>query len=134
MRWFLLVPLLPAFVFAADPGELLYTQGRVEGRELMAVLRGSATEVPAGLMSCAGCHGPRGEGKIEAGVAIPAIQGAFSETELRRAVVDGIGKDGRTLHPSMPSYPLLDKEISDLAAHLRCTWPWLRWELVQATK
>jgi mono/diheme cytochrome c family protein len=115
---FLLVALLPTFAFAADQGELLYTQGRVEGRELMAVLRGSATEVPARLMSCAGCHGQRGEGKTEAGVAVPALQGAFTETELRRAVVDGIGKDGRTLHPVMPSYSLSDKEVSDLVAYL----------------
>jgi len=115
----LVLALLPICLFGVEPGQSLYNQGRVEGRELMAMLRGSATETPARLVPCASCHGLRGEGTTEAGVQVPALKSSFSDSELSRAVIDGIGKDGRMLHPSMPSFPLTDQELSGLAAYLR---------------
>lgn len=82
MRRLAIALLIPVCALSVERGRRLYNEGHVEGRELMAMLRGSATEIPARLMTCASCHGSRGEGTTEAGVHVPPLKSSFSETEL----------------------------------------------------
>src|SRR5690606_37579636 len=73
--------------------------------------------------ACARCHGARGEGSTEAGVAAPPL-GPRSPivrtgaSALARALVEGAGSRG-TLHPAMPRFDLGRNDLADLLAYLR---------------
>lgn len=86
--------------------------------------------VPLPAAQCARCHGPRGEGRSEAGLDVPALRGqalllardaqpAFADMHaVMEAVMRGIGRGGRTLDPAMPRYTLNEVEQRAIAAHL----------------
>ena len=111
--------MLPLCAADAGRGRMLFEQGRVAGRELQAHLRGSPAAIAAQLMACVNCHGAYGEGKREAGITVPPLTAVSSVSSLRRAVVEGLDADGRSLSPVMPTYALTPSELEDVLAHLR---------------
>jgi len=99
-------------------GKALYLRGESRsGKEVTAML--GEIDVPASTMSCAGCHGLRGEGKTEGGVTAGNLtwsnllkpyghthpsgrkHGPFNELTFIRAVVNGIDPDGNKMLVAM---------------------------------
>ena len=94
-------------------------------------------EVPATTLTCAGCHGARGEGKTEGGVTAGNVtwseltkpyghahetgrkHSAFSKTSFVRTVTAGVDPAGNKLSVAMPTYQLPLQNMSDLLAYLK---------------
>lgn len=117
-------------------GRDLYERGvSPSGGELFA--RVGEAEVPASGLKCAECHGLRGEGITEDGVAAGALtwkhltgedghthptgrrHGPFDESTFARAVAYGLDPDDNELHVAMPRYGLPKKDLADLVAYLK---------------
>ncbi|HSK30221.1 MAG TPA: ABC transporter substrate-binding protein [Candidatus Limnocylindria bacterium] len=117
-------------------GKQIYLHGESpSGKEITAIL--GDFDVPASTMSCAGCHGLRGEGKTEGGVSAGNLtwtnllkpyghthpsgrkHGAFNEASFIRAVVNGLDSDGNELLVAMPRYKLSPEDMADLIAYLK---------------
>ena len=117
-------------------GKALYMRGESSsGKEITAML--GEIDVPASAMSCAGCHGLRGEGKTEGGVTAGNLtwsnllkpyghthptgrkHGPFSEASFIRAVVNGIDPDGNKMLVAMPRFKLSAEDMADLIAYLK---------------
>ena len=82
------------------------------------------------LIGCLeGCHGPEGEGGVEAAAGIfsataptlPAVLPAYSDAELARLVRFGVRRDGRSAvgMPSGTFYPLSEEDLVLIFEHLR---------------
>ena len=57
---------------AEKRGKAFYLRGEsASGQEITAMM--GEVDVPASTLSCAGCHGSRGEGKTEGGVTAGAL-------------------------------------------------------------
>ena len=117
-------------------GKALYLRGEsASGQEITALL--NDIDVPASTLSCAGCHGARGEGKTEGGVTAGNLtwsnltkpyghshdngrkHGAFSETSFIRALTGGVDPAGNKLAVAMPVYRMPQQDMSDLIAYLK---------------
>jgi ABC-type branched-subunit amino acid transport system substrate-binding protein len=117
-------------------GKALYLRGEsATGKEITAIL--NDIDVPASTLSCAGCHGARGEGKTEGGVTAGDLtwssltkpyghshdngrkHGAFSETSFVRALTGGVDPAGNKLGVAMPVYRMPQQDMSDLIAYLK---------------
>ena len=117
-------------------GKAIYLRGTpASGRELTAVV--GELDVPASTVTCAGCHGARGEGKTEGGITAGNLtwqhllkpQGhvhpsgrrhkPFDEASLARAVVEGVDPDGNELLVAMPRYRMSREDLADLVAYLK---------------
>src|SRR5829696_4807458 len=117
-------------------GKALYLRGEsASGKEIKAILRDF--DVPASTLSCAGCHGLRGEGKTEGGVTAGNLtwtnllkpyghthssgrkHGAFDEKLFARSVVHGVDPAGNELAVAMPRYQMASEDIADLIAYLK---------------
>jgi ABC-type branched-subunit amino acid transport system substrate-binding protein len=117
-------------------GKALYLRGdSSSGREITAVM--GEVDVPASTVTCAGCHGARGEGKTEGGVTAGNLtwahllkpyghthptgrrHGPFDEASFIRTVVNGSDPDGNTLAVAMPRYSLSPEDASNLIAYLK---------------
>ena len=117
-------------------GKEIYLRGTSpSGREIVA--RIGELDVPATTLACSGCHGIRGEGKTESGVTAGNLtwsnlikpyghthptgrkHGAFTESALIRAVVNGVDPDGNELLVAMPRYKLSPEDMADLIAYLK---------------
>src|SRR5215813_240743 len=112
-------------------GKALYLRGEsATGQEITALL--NDLDVPASTLTCAGCHGARGEGKTEGGVTAGNLtwsnltkpyghthdngrkHDAFSETSFIRAVTSGVDPGGNKLAVAMPSYRMSQQDMADL--------------------
>ena len=117
-------------------GKEIYLRGTsASGREITA--RIGELDLPASSVACSGCHGIRGEGKSEGGVTAGNLtwsnlikpyghthttgrkHGAFTESALIRAVVNGVDPDGNELLVAMPRYKLSPEDMSDLIAYVK---------------
>ena len=117
-------------------GKALYLRGEgASGKELSALV--GELEVPASTVTCAGCHGARGEGKTEGGVTAGNLtwanltkpnshthptgrkHGPFTEASFARALTRGTDPDGNPLLVAMPRYALSPEETADLIAYLK---------------
>ena len=117
-------------------GKALYLRGEsASGQEITALL--NDIDVPASTLTCAGCHGARGEGKTEGGVTAGNLtwsnltkpyghshdngrkHGAFSETSFIRALTGGVDPAGNKLAVAMPVYRMPQQDMSDLIAYLK---------------
>ncbi|HLL73753.1 MAG TPA: ABC transporter substrate-binding protein [Pyrinomonadaceae bacterium] len=117
-------------------GKLLYMRGESPaGPEVTAVL--GEIDVPASTLSCAGCHGLRGEGKTEGGITAGALtwshltksyghthptgrkHGPFSESSFALSVMSGTDPAGNTLLVAMPRYRMSAAQMADLVAYLK---------------
>src|SRR6185295_14572256 len=117
-------------------GKALYLRGEsATGQEITAVL--NDLDVPASTLTCAGCHGSRGEGITEGGVTAGNLvwsnltksyghthdngrkHGAFNETSFIRALTGGVDPAGNKLAVAMPAYRMPQQDMSDLIAYLK---------------
>lgn len=117
-------------------GRHIYLRGETAaGREIVAVV--GEVDVPASTLTCAGCHGERGEGKTEGGVAAGNLtwshlvkpgghthptgrrHGPFDEAAFARAVTGGVDPDGNDLLVAMPRYRMTAEDAADLVAYLK---------------
>ena len=94
-------------------------------------------DVPAATLSCAGCHGLRGEGKTEGGVTAGALtwshliksyghthptgrkHGPFNESSFALAVMSGTDPAGNQLLVAMPRYRMSPAQMADLISYLK---------------
>ena len=108
-----------------------------DGRPVEAVFAHSETPIPGTLLSCAGCHGVDGKGRIAKGIDPPDItwrtltkpyvlrvgawrsRAAYTEPLLIRAVTTGEDSSGQWLGPGMPRFRLTNADAADLLAYLR---------------
>lgn len=115
-------------------GKSIYLRGESpSGREITATL--SEVEVPASTVTCAGCHGLRGEGKTEGGITAGNLTWSnllkphthpsgrkhkpFDEALFAKAVTSGVDPDGNRLAAAMPRFGLSPEDLADLIAYLR---------------
>jgi ABC-type branched-subunit amino acid transport system substrate-binding protein len=105
------------------------------GQEVTAML--GEIDVPASTIPCAGCHGPRGEGKTEGGVTAGNLtwsyltkpyghtdegarkHPAFSEVSFIRSLTAGLDPGGNKLSVAMPTYRMPQQDMTDLIAYLK---------------
>jgi ABC-type branched-subunit amino acid transport system substrate-binding protein len=125
-------PLTPA----EKRGKAFYLRGESAlGQEITALM--GDVDVPASTLSCAGCHGSRGEGKTEGGVTAGGLvwshltkpyghthdnarkHGAFSETSFIRTLTSGVDPAGNKLAVAMPTYRMPQQDMADLIAYLK---------------
>jgi ABC-type branched-subunit amino acid transport system substrate-binding protein len=119
-------------------GKAVYFKGEsTSGREIVAVIGDSGTEVPAAVMTCSSCHGRDGRGRPEGGVypsdlTWPALtkpygvehptgrrHPPYSEKALVRAIAMGVDPAGNRLHVAMPIYRMAHEDMADLIAYLQ---------------
>ena len=104
-------------------------------REITAKI--GEVDVPGSTLTCAGCHGTRGEGKTEGGVTAGSLTWTnlvtpnghthptgrrhepFNESSFIRAVVNGVDPAGNALLAAMPRYDLSREDSVDLIAYLK---------------
>jgi ABC-type branched-subunit amino acid transport system substrate-binding protein/cytochrome c553 len=115
-------------------GKTIYLRSESpSGREIAATV--SDVEVPASTVTCAGCHGLRGEGKTEAGITAGALtwptllkphthptgrsHSTFDEASFARAVTAGVDPKGNRLAAAMPRFRMSAEDLADLVAYLR---------------
>ena len=117
-------------------GKEIYLHGESpSGRKITALL--GDIDVPASTMTCAGCHGLRGEGRTEGGVTAGDLtwsnlmkpyghthpsgrkHAAFDEKLFTRALVQGLDPAGNQLAVAMPRYEMAPEDIADLIAYLK---------------
>src|SRR5574338_246786 len=117
-------------------GKAFYLRGESSsGQEITALM--GAIDVPATTLTCAGCHGARGEGKTEGGVTAGNMtwsyltkpyghndeggrkHGAFSEASFTRLVTSGPDPAGNKLAVAMPRYRMPQQDMVDLIAYLK---------------
>ncbi|MBV9926998.1 MAG: ABC transporter substrate-binding protein [Acidobacteria bacterium] len=117
-------------------GRAIYLRGEgTPGRELKALV--GEVDVPASTMTCAGCHGARGEGKTEGGVTAGNLtwanlvkpyghthptgrrHGPFDEAAFFRAVSEGVDPSKNDMLAAMPRYQMSAEDAADLVAYLK---------------
>ena len=117
-------------------GKAIFRRGvSPSGREIIAVM--GEIDVPASTLTCAGCHGERGEGKTEGGVTAGQLtwdhltkpyghihqsgrkHGPFNELSFIRAVANGLDPAGNPLLVAMPRYRMTQEEVVDLIAYVK---------------
>jgi ABC-type branched-subunit amino acid transport system substrate-binding protein len=117
-------------------GKAFYLRGEsASGQEITALM--GEIDVPATTLTCAGCHGSRGEGKTEGGVTAGTLtwsylikpyghnddggrkHPAFSEASFTRMLTSGLDPAGNKLAVAMPTYRMPQKDMADLIAYLK---------------
>ena len=117
-------------------GKAFYLRGESSsGQDVTAIM--NDIDVPATTLTCAGCHGVRGEGKTEGGITAGNLRwsnllkpyghthpngrkhGSFSEADFIRAVTSGVDSSGNKLAVAMPTYRMPQQEMADLIAYLK---------------
>lgn len=117
-------------------GRAIYLRGESpSGREIGAMV--GELDVPASTVTCAGCHGARGEGKTEGGVTAGNLtwanliksyghehptgrrHGPFDEAAFARALTDGVDPAGNTMLAAMPRFKMSPEDVADLLAYVK---------------
>lgn len=117
-------------------GRAFYLRGESSsGEEIIAMV--GEIDVPASTVTCAGCHGSKGEGKTEGGVTAGNLtwsfltkpyghvddgkrkHPAFSENSFIRTMTAGVDPAGNKLSVAMPTYRLSQRDMADLIAYLK---------------
>ena len=117
-------------------GKAIYLRGEsASGKEIKAMI--GDLDVPASTVTCAGCHGLRGEGKTEGGVTAGNLQwanmlkpyghthpngrkhGPYDEKLFALSLVHGTDPSGNQLAVAMPRYQISPEDLADLVAYLK---------------
>ena len=117
-------------------GRIIYTRGESpSGKEITALV--GEVDVPGSTLTCAGCHGARGEGKTEGGVTAGNLtwanliksyghthptgrkHGPFDEASFVRAVIEGTDPSQNVMLAAMPRYKISAEDAADLIAYLK---------------
>ena len=119
-------------------GRHIYRNGiGLDGRQIVAKMAEPSVKIPAKMITCVGCHGTRGEGKVEGGIESPNITwdrlskpygnrlknhrqrtSPYTAELLIRAILEGVDSSGNVLDVAMPRYQLTDLESRDLVTYL----------------
>ena len=117
-------------------GKAFYLRGETSSGQEVTALMGEI-DVPASTLTCAGCHGIRGEGLTEGGVTAGPLtwshltkpyghtdeggrkHGAFSETSFVRMLTTGVDPAGNKLAVAMPAYRMPQEDMVNLIAYLK---------------
>src|SRR5215208_4096938 len=117
-------------------GKAFYLRGESSsGQEIIAMM--GEIDVPATTLTCAGCHGARGEGKTEGGVTAGNLtwanlikpyghthptgrkHGPFDEASFVRAVSEGTDPSKNVMLAAMPRYQMSPEDMADIVAYLK---------------
>ena len=117
-------------------GKAFYLRGEsASGKEITAMM--GEVDVPATTLTCAGCHGSRGEGRTEGGVTAGNMSwayltkpyghadeggrkhSAFTETSFVRSLTAGLDPAGNKLAVAMPTYRMPQEDMANLIAYLK---------------
>ena len=117
-------------------GRAIYLRGESpSGKEIKALV--GDVDVPASTVTCAGCHGARGEGKTEGGVTAGNLtwanltksyghehptgrrHGPFDEAAVVRALLGGTDPSKNVMLAAMPRYQMSKEDADDLVAYLK---------------
>jgi len=117
-------------------GKAFYLRGEsASGQEITALM--GEIDVPAATLTCAGCHGIKGQGITEGGVTAGPLtwshltkpyghtdeggrkHGAFSETSFVRMLTAGLDPAGNKLARAMPTYRMSQEDMANLIAYLK---------------
>jgi ABC-type branched-subunit amino acid transport system substrate-binding protein len=117
-------------------GKAFYLRGEsTSGQEIIAMM--GEVDVPATTLTCAGCHGNRGEGRTEGGVTAGSMMwshltkpyghtddggrkhSAFNETSFVRSLTAGIDPAGNKFAVAMPTYRMPQEDMANLIAYLK---------------
>ena len=117
-------------------GKAFYLRGEsASGQEITALM--GEVDVPASTLTCAGCHGNRGQGITEGGVTAGNMTWAFltkpyghaddggrkhppfSESSFARLMTSGIDPAGNKLAVAMPVYRMPQEDMANLIAYLK---------------
>jgi ABC-type branched-subunit amino acid transport system substrate-binding protein len=117
-------------------GKAFYLRGEsATGHEITAMM--GEVDVPATTLTCAGCHGNRGEGRTEGGVTAGNMSwayltkpyghtdegarkhAAFTESSFVRALTSGFDPAGNKLAVAMPMYRMPQEDMANLIAYLK---------------
>lgn len=117
-------------------GKAFYLRGEsASGQEITAMM--GEVDVPAATLTCAGCHGNRGQGITEGGVTAGNMSWshltkpyghtddggrkhpAFSESSFVRVMTTGLDPAGNKLAVAMPTYRMPHEDMQNLIAYLK---------------
>lgn len=117
-------------------GKAIYLRSESpSGKEIVAMV--GEMDLPASTVTCAGCHGLRGEGKTEGGVTAGNLtwsdlakpyghahptgrkHGPFNEKLFARSLVLGLDPAGNEMAVAMPRYKMSAEDMADLIAYLK---------------
>jgi ABC-type branched-subunit amino acid transport system substrate-binding protein len=117
-------------------GKAFYLRGEsASGQEITAMM--GEVDVPATTLTCAGCHGNRGEGRTEGGVTAGNMSWtyltkpyghtdeggrkhpAFSESSFVRSLTAGLDPAGNKFAVAMPTYRMPQEDMANLIAYLK---------------
>ncbi|HZM98500.1 MAG TPA: ABC transporter substrate-binding protein [Pyrinomonadaceae bacterium] len=117
-------------------GKAFYLRGEsASGQEITAMM--GEVDVPASTLTCAGCHGNRGQGITEGGVTAGNMTWAFltkpyghsddggrkhppfTETSFARLVTAGLDPARNKLAVAMPTYRMPQEDMANLIAYLK---------------
>ena len=117
-------------------GKAIYLRGESpSGKEIKAMV--GDLDLPASTVTCAGCHGQRGEGKTEGGVTAGNLtwsnlvktyghthpngrkHGPFDEKLFTRSLVQGLDPAGNEMAVAMPHFEMAPEDVADLIAYLK---------------
>jgi ABC-type branched-subunit amino acid transport system substrate-binding protein len=117
-------------------GRAIYLRGESpSGREITATV--GELDVPSSTVTCAGCHGARGEGKTEGGVTAGNLtwanltkpyghthptgrrHGPFDEAAFARALAEGVDPAGNVMLAAMPRFKMSSEDVADLVAYVK---------------
>lgn len=117
-------------------GKAFYLRGEsASGQEITAMM--GEVDVPASTLTCAGCHGNRGQGITEGGVTAGNMTWAFltkpyghaddggrkhppfTESSFARLMTSGHDPAGNKLAVAMPTYRMPQEDMANLIAYLK---------------
>jgi ABC-type branched-subunit amino acid transport system substrate-binding protein len=117
-------------------GKAFYLRGEsASGQEITAMM--GEIDVPAATLTCAGCHGNRGEGITEGGVTAGNMSWAFltkpyghtddggrkhppfTESSFVRLMTAGLDPAGNKVAVAMPTYRMPQEDMANLIAYLK---------------
>lgn len=117
-------------------GKAFYLRGEsASGQEIIAMM--GEVDVPATTLTCAGCHGNRGEGRTEGGVTAGSMSwsdltkpyghtdeggrkhAAFTEASFVRSLTAGVDPAGNKFAVAMPTYRMPQEDMANLIAYLK---------------
>ena len=117
-------------------GKQIYLRGESpSGKDITAMV--GDMDLPASTVTCAGCHGQRGEGKTEGGVTAGNLtwsnlvkpyghthpsgrkHGPFDEKLFTRSLVEGFDPAGNEMAVAMPRFKMSAEDMADLIAYLK---------------
>jgi len=117
-------------------GKAFYLRGEsASGQEITAIM--NDVDVPASTLTCAGCHGNRGEGITEGGVTAGNMSWmhltkpyghthdngrkhpAYTEASFIRSMTAGVDPGGNKFAVAMPTYRMPQEDMANLIAYLK---------------